>query len=141
MICVTCGREITDEAAICPCCGCLTGVSQLSENGNHGNRFVDKSNTPYAQLGTPINPTTNTYVNRVPYSEPDKVNPWLVIVALLFPILGLIFGINEQNHGKKSGKVYVILATINLIIQLIISVIGVVILIFVWHKFEIYYHH
>ncbi|MGN0668976.1 MAG: hypothetical protein ACI4JZ_00365 [Oscillospiraceae bacterium] len=130
MICITCGREIIDEAAICQYCGCLTGVQQR-ENVN---QYIDKSGSPNTYV-----PQNNSFVNRIPYNEPDSVNPWLVIVSLILPIIGLIIGINNQKDGKKkSGKVYIILSTIILAILFILTIIGLVYTFYVFYQFEIH---
>lgn len=140
MICITCGKEIVGDSSICLCCGCLTGDGQLPAPVKLRN--VDKRNplsTSYNPLGTPNKPYFNNsqntnFINQTP-TTPDKVNPWLVILTLIFPVIGLIIGVSDQNHGKKkSGKVYTLIATINLGLLFILGAIGAVILVYFWYR-------
>ena len=127
MFCRTCGKEIIDEAVICPYCGCLTGVPQQPPVGQYGNQFVDKNVSPYNnqyvdQNGTPVsfdrygnpnNPFNDRYGNyNIPQnmsSEPDEVNAGFVVLSVLIPLAGIILGATNMSSGKKkSGKAYLI---------------------------------
>lgn len=136
MYCRTCGKEIIDEAVICPYCGCLTGVPQQPPMGHYGNQFVDKAgnpnnqfldqygnpiNTTYDQYGNPNNPYLDRYgphntsfTNQNQSNVPDEVNAGLVVLSVFFPIVGIVLGITNQNCGKqKSAKAYITAAVIS----------------------------
>lgn len=110
MFCRTCGKQIIDEAVICPYCGCLTGVPQQPSTG-YNNGYADKSSVTYNvnyvdQYGNPINANTTNNANN---STPDEVNAGYVVLCILFPIVGIILGaINLNNGNRKSGKAYLI---------------------------------
>ncbi len=114
MFCRTCGKEIIDEAVICPYCGCLTGVPQQPPMGQYGNPI----NMTYDQYGNPNNPYLDRYGvhNTTPPNQtnvPDEVNAGLVVLSVFFPIVGIILGITNQNCGKnKSAKAYITAAVI-----------------------------
>ena len=130
MFCRTCGKEIINEAVICPYCGCLTGVPQQPPIGQYGNLYVeqkvDPNNAPYTpyanqnmtydQYGNPNNPYLDRYgnhnttplVQKNTSSEPDEVNAGLVVLSVFFPLAGIILGAVNQSNGKhKSGKAYI----------------------------------
>ena len=136
MFCRTCGKEIINEAVICPYCGCLTGVPQQPPIGHYGNLYVeqkvDPNNAPYTpyanqnmtydQYGNPNNPYLDRYgnhnttplVQKNTSSEPDEVNAGLVVLSVFFPIVGIVLGITNQNCGKqKSAKAYITAAVIS----------------------------
>lgn len=107
MFCRTCGKEIIDEAVICPYCGCLTGVPQQPSAGYNGG-FVDKSNVSYNttyvdRYGNPITP-----INSTNNSSDGEVNAGLVVLSILFPIVGVILGAVNLSDKKKCGKTYLI---------------------------------
>lgn len=136
MFCRTCGKEILDEAVICPYCGCLTGVLQQPPVGQYGSGFVDKNVSPYNnqyvdqngnpvtfdRYGNPNNPYLDRYGNHntTPFgqqnmsSESDEINAGLVVLAVLLPLAGIILGAVNQSNGKhKSGKAYITAAVIS----------------------------
>lgn len=107
MFCRTCGKEIINEAVVCPYCGCLTGVPQQPPI-NYNNGYVNNG-TNVDQYGNPIN---TQYINadKPSQSEPDEINAGIAIVSFLFPIIGIIMGaINISQNKKKSGKFYLIM--------------------------------
>lgn len=106
MFCRTCGKEIINEAVVCPYCGCLTGVPQQPANYNSG--YVN--NGAVDQFGNPINTQYIINADKPTQSEPDEINAGIAIVSLLFPIIGIILGaINIGQNKKKSGKFYLIM--------------------------------
>lgn len=136
MFCRTCGKEIIDEAVICPYCGCLTGVPQQPPMGQYGNQFVDKTGNPNTQFvdqyGNPINmtydqygnpnnpyndrygPQNNPFINQNQSNIPDEVNPGLVVLSVIIPLAGIILGATNQSSGrKKSGKAYLLAGVIS----------------------------
>lgn len=115
MFCRTCGKEIIDEAVICPYCGCLTGVPQQPPVGQYGNQYVDQNGNPvsFDRYGNPNNPFNDRYGNyNIPQnmsSEPDEVNAGFVVLSVLIPLAGIILGATNMSSGKKkSGKAYLI---------------------------------
>lgn len=134
MFCRTCGKQIIDEAVICPYCGCLTGVPQQPQTG-YNNGYADKSgvtnNANYVdQYGNPINPNiVNINANNgVNNSTPDEINAGYVVLCILFPIVGIILGaINMSNGNRKSGKAYLIagIATWAFLVVLGICLMGI----------------
>ncbi len=136
MFCRTCGKEILDEAVICPYCGCLTGVPQqppmgvlfveqkvAPNNAPYNPQMTDQNGNPvtFDQYGNPNNPYMDRYGNHnaTPLiqqnlsSEPDEVNVGLVVLSVLIPLAGIILGAAYQSSGKhKSGKAYITAAVI-----------------------------
>lgn len=77
MYCKKCGNEISDEAVICPKCGCATD--------NYGGKMKKTS--------------------RLTAYEP--ANGVLLFLTFIIPIIGLILGIIDISKGKTtSGKLY-----------------------------------
>lgn len=105
MFCKSCGKEINDNAVVCPFCGCQTGVPQQ----------------PYAQQ--------NVYQNQYPQQQGgDEINVGLVILSIFIPIVGIILGaVNISNGKKKSGKAYLTAGIIVAAIGIVISIIGAII--------------
>lgn len=140
MFCRTCGKEIIDEAVICPYCGCLTGVPQqppkgtlyVEQKGNPNVTSYDQNGNPitfdqngnpitYDRYGNPNNPYLDRYgphntsfTNQNQSNVPDEVNAGLVVLSVFFPIVGIVLGITNQNCGKqKSAKAYITAAVIS----------------------------
>lgn len=140
MFCRTCGKEIIDEAVICPYCGCLTGVPQqppmgtlyVEQKGNPNVTSYDQNGNPitfdqngnpitYDRYGNPNNPyldrygpQQNPFINQNQSNVPDEVNAGLVVLSVFFPIVGIVLGITNQNSGKrKSAKAYITAAVIS----------------------------
>lgn len=85
MFCSKCGKEIMDEAVICPSCGCPT------------NNFSAQS---------PAQPTVNIYSSDYPiikeFAEKAKTIKTLGILATIFMLgIGLIFSIIIWLSAKK----------------------------------------
>ena len=127
MFCRTCGKQIIDEAVICPYCGCLTGVPQqppMGQYGNpYGNQYVDQNGNPitfdcYGNPNSPYNdrygPQQNPFINQNQINVPDEINPGLVVLSVLVPLAGIILGATNQSSGKKkSGKAYLLAGVIS----------------------------
>jgi uncharacterized membrane protein YvbJ len=76
--CAKCGKELFDEAVICPGCGCPTGPM----------------------------PAPRVTQNTPPKAQPDRTGLALLF-AFLIPIVGLIMGIiglNNTTDPKLQGK-------------------------------------
>lgn len=119
MFCKSCGKEINDQAVVCPYCGVQTGVAQqIPQQPTYG---VQQN------YGAP---QQNPYMNQYPQqNEVDEVNVGLVVLSVLFPIVGIILGaVNSSNGKKKSGKAYLTAGIIAFAVELVIGIIlGIVI--------------
>ncbi len=105
MFCKSCGKEINDQAVVCPYCGVQTGaVQNTPQQPNYG----------YQQ---PINQQYNQ-------NDVDETNVGLVILSVLFPIVGIILGaVNMSNGKKKSGKAYLLAGVITIAVEIVIGII------------------
>lgn len=118
MFCKSCGKEINDQAVVCPYCGVQTGVvQQIPQQPTYG------AQQNYAA------PQQNPYVNQYPQTEPDETNVGIVVLSVLFPIVGIILGaVNIGNGKKKSGKAYLTAGIIAIAVEVVIGIIaGIVI--------------
>ena len=119
MFCKSCGKEINDQAVVCPHCGVQTGVvQQIPQQVNYGGQQNYTA------------PQQNPYPNQYPQqNEVDEVNVGLVVLSVLFPIVGIILGaVNISNGKKKSGKAYLMAGIIAVAVEVVIGIIlGVVI--------------
>ena len=83
MICKKCGSQIADGAYVCPYCN----ESQNANNMYSGYSDYDPAN--------------------------EKANVGFIILAVFFPIVGIILGCIDISKGKKrSGKAYIIAAIV-----------------------------
>lgn len=119
MFCKSCGKEINDQAVVCPHCGVQTGVvQQIPQQVNYGGQQNYTA------------PQQNPYPNQYPQqNEVDEVNVGLVVLSVLFPIVGIILGaVNISNGKKKSGKAYLTAGIIAIAVEVVIGIIaGIVI--------------
>lgn len=107
MFCKSCGREINDQAVVCPYCGAQAGnAQQIPQQPNYG-----------AQQ-------QNLYTNQYPQQNADETNVGIVILSVLFPIVGIILGaVNMSNGNKKSGKAYLMAGIISAAVCIVIGII------------------
>ena len=103
--CTHCGKEIMDEAVICPGCGCSTVATP-----------------PVTQ------PTTQ-------YHEDDTVSVGLCILAALIPLFGFIYWPVKHRSTPKKARACGITAIIAWVISFVISMIAMVALadLFYWY--------
>ena len=94
--CTHCGKEIMDEAVICPGCGCSTVATP-----------------PVTQ------PTTQ-------YHEDDTVSVGLCILAALIPLFGFIYWPVKHRSAPKKARACGITAIIAWVISFVISMIAMV---------------
>ena len=80
--CRQCGKELLDEAVICPHCGCATGYEAASD---------------------------------------EKASFWWILVAILFPIIGVIYSIVEWHRKPNAAKTV-------LIVSIIVWILGIIII-------------
>lgn len=114
MFCKSCGKEINDQAVVCPYCGVQTGVvQQIPQQPTYG-----------AQQNYSA-PQQNPYMNQYPqHNEIDETNVGIVVLAVLFPIVGIILGaVNMSNGKKKSGKAYLMAGIISFAVSILITII------------------
>ena len=73
--CTKCGKEIHDEAVICPGCGCSTGYVPANEQNND-----------------------STVQN-------DEVSVGLCVLSIFLPLFGVIYWIVKHKEYPKKSKV------------------------------------
>lgn len=119
MFCSSCGREINDQAVVCPYCGVQTAnAQQIPQQVNYGGQ---------QNYGAPQqNQNMNQYPKPV---EADETNVGIVVLSVLFPIIGIVLGAVNMNNGKKkSGKAYLMAGIISVAVSFVIGIIlGIVI--------------
>ena len=107
MFCKSCGKEINDQAVVCPYCGNQTGNAQQIPQ--------------QPVYGAPQQNPNNMYQQPVPA---DETNVGLVVLSVLFPIVGIILGaVNMSNGNKKSGKAYLMAGIIAIAVEAVIGII------------------
>lgn len=114
MFCKSCGKEINDQAVVCPHCGVQTGVvQQIPQQVNYGGQQNYTA------------PQQNPYPNQYPQqNEVDEVNVGLVVLSVLIPIVGIILGaVNSSNGKKKSGKAYLTAGIIAIAVEIVVGII------------------
>lgn len=119
MFCSSCGKEINNEAVVCPYCGVKTpNAQQIPQQPNYN---VQQNNSA---------PQQNPYMNQYPQPiEADETNVGIVVLSVLFPIVGIILGaVNMSNGKKKSGKAYLMAGVISFVVCLVIGIICGIIL-------------
>lgn len=119
MFCSSCGKEINNEAVVCPYCGVQTAnAQQIPQQPNYNAQ---------QNYGAP---QQNPYMNQYPQPiEADETNAGIVVLSVLFPIVGIILGaVNMSNGKKKSGKAYLMAGIISFAVCFIIGIIiGIVV--------------
>lgn len=124
--CKKCGKEISDQAAFCPNCGCpVTNDAFSTVKEEHAN---SKQTNP-TRISDLINDQTSLYQNSKPVHDTHEgKNSKLGVLALIFSILGCTFIIgiilSIIDLCKKDGKKKVC-SIIALIISFLWIVIGI----------------
>lgn len=115
MFCSHCGKEINDQAVVCPYCGVQTANAQQVNYGGQQNYGAPQQNQNMNQYPQPV--------------EADETNVGIVVLSVLFPIVGIILGaVNMSNGKKKSGKAYLMAGIISAAVSFVIGIIlGIVI--------------
>lgn len=101
MFCKSCGKEINNDAVVCPYCGVQTGAIQII-------------------------PQQPNYTNQQPNAQnnADETNVGLVVLSVFIPIIGIILGaVNMSNGKKKSGKAYLLAGIITIVGEIVIGII------------------
>lgn len=101
MFCKSCGKEINDQAVVCPYCGVQTGSVQIiPKQPNYSNQQPNTQN------------------------DADVTNVGLVILGIIVPIVGIILGaVNISNGKKRSGKAYLLAGIISIVAQTLLGII------------------
>ena len=114
MFCSSCGKEINNEAVVCPYCGAQTAnAQQIPQQPNYN---VQQN------YGAP---QQNPYMNQYPQqNQVDETNVGIVVLSVLFPIVGIILGaVNMSNGKKKSGKAYLMAGIISAAVCVVLGII------------------
>lgn len=107
MYCSVCGKEVMDEALVCPSCGCMIVKDSIKTSVDP---FVTDKKTQ-----------TSVILGIV-----GIVSAWLfALVGHIASILGIILGIREYKETKKTTGL--ILSIIGEVCSIISSIIGLVI--------------
>ena len=107
--CNKCGRELDDEAVICPGCGCLAPKKQATSRSYYANEQseeqYDNSTNHYME-----NSYANTYA---PYTEKKK--SLLGLVSIILGIAGIIFACCFALIGHIASITGIIIAIIAIV--------------------------
>lgn len=88
--CVHCGKQVLDDAIICPGCGC--SVQYGNNNGNNTqNGSAQNNNAPQNH----VPPNVDTY---------SGLSVGGLILAFFEPLIGLILSIIANNEAKRIGS-------------------------------------
>ncbi|MDE6690416.1 MAG: hypothetical protein K2K04_00440 [Clostridia bacterium] len=87
--CVHCGKQVLDDAIICPGCGCSVQYGNNGNNTQNGNAH----NNNAQQYQVP--PAVDTY---------SGLSVGGLILAFFEPLIGLILSILAHNEAKRTGS-------------------------------------
>lgn len=100
--CTKCGKELLDEAVVCPGCGCPVEGAQAAASTIE----VNSAN-----------------MNQVNAGEPDQVNIGLCVVSALIPLFGIIYWALKYKETPKKAKACGITAIVAYGISIVFGVI------------------
>ena len=144
--CQKCGKELSDEAVVCPGCGCSTTSGTPTPSASvtiRGTKYCSKCGKEILEqavvcpaCGCGCEPQGVLYENGIGDDAPSKVSVILGIVGIaggvLFAIVGhicsvisIIFGIKDCIQKKKPTGL--ILGIIGEVVSIFSSIIGAVI--------------
>ena len=127
--CSQCGKELVDEAVVCPNCGCAvqTPVSQQEEKPSTCPNCGCAVQTPVSQQED--KPSTGLNCGcavQTPVSQQEeKPSTGLNILAFLFPLIGLILFLCFQKTTPVRAKAIGKWALIGFIVGVALSVLRV----------------
>ena len=84
--CIHCGKEVLDDAIICPGCGCSVQYGNTGGNISMPNNNVQQNRVP---------PATDTY---------SGLSIGGLILAFFEPLIGLILSIIAHSEAIKTGS-------------------------------------
>ena len=87
--CSHCGKQVLDDAIICPGCGCSV------QYGNTGNDGFSKGNNINNAPQNQVPPVVDTY---------SGLSVGGLILAFFEPLIGLILSIIAHNEAKRIGS-------------------------------------
>ncbi len=87
--CSHCGKQVLDDAIICPGCGCSV------QYGNMGNDGFSKGNNMNSAPQNQVPPIVDTY---------SGLSIGGLILAFFEPLIGLILSIIAHNEAKRTGS-------------------------------------
>lgn len=99
MYCTKCGNQISDEAVICPKCGCIVNKTAYDAAFN----AVKQQENVQAQT----NQNTVNYQPNIPEKK-DEANIALCVLAFFIPLFGIIIYIADHKKAPNSTKKYLI---------------------------------
>ena len=120
--CEKCGKELMDDAVVCPGCGCSTGKRPQKPSEPKSHVIVEKSEKE-----------TSSALSIVSI----VVGGIGILMAWLIALLGYLFGgaalacalvATKNNCGDKKAKTGLLLAIITLACSVINSIIGMIIM-------------
>ena len=110
MYCMTCGKAISDDSVFCTYCGCRTDA------------FINFSQQNSAAAAEQNEPDVSELRVDAKPEVPDKISAVKLILSILVPEVGIIFGVKSKNEGKmKSGKVYLIVGIVVLVLHVMLG--------------------
>lgn len=118
-ICKNCKERVQDENKFCTNCG---GTEFVTETEQQTVTQSPSQNTQNSEVfvGAPQQPCYNT----IPTIEnTDKVNPWLVVLSVFVPIVGIILFFVKKKDKPKEAKAYGITGLVMVILNILISII------------------
>ena len=121
MFCRNCGKELSDEAVVCPHCGVQVGYL----NAPQGTAYNGQPYNGQPYNGQPYNgqyvPEQNDGVDKT-----NKIGLIGFILSFLVPLAGLICSIIGFNNAKKEGVARKKLSLAGIIISVVFLALGVV---------------
>lgn len=108
MYCTKCGNQISDEAVICPRCGCIANKTAYDAAFNAVSQEITQNNI-YSQSDQ----------NKLGYSpnvqeDKDVTNIAFCVLSFFLPFFGIILYAADHRKAPKSTKKYLICSLINI---------------------------
>lgn len=119
-ICKNCKEQVQEENKFCTNCG---GAEFITETESQPEQQNEQNNGTFEQSSPPPQP----YYNTVPLTDSvDKVNPWLVVLSVLIPIVGIILFFVKKKDKPKEAKACGIAGLVVIILNVLISIIIII---------------
>ncbi|MDR1464974.1 MAG: zinc ribbon domain-containing protein [Oscillospiraceae bacterium] len=123
MFCSKCGKEMADDAALCPFCGANLGAAPGQ---------AQQVPPPYTQVPPPYNYQTAPpyqapyYQQQSPPPEPDVPNTGMNVLSCFFPIVGIIFYFVWKDQTPLKAKALLKWAIAGLVISFAVAAVTIV---------------